>query len=56
MVSGILIYLLPAAVGADAIWSAMSITEVIVAVYAVYAMAKYTKQLSIPEMDDGGNV
>lgn len=56
VVSGILIYLLPAAVGADAIWSAMPITEVIVAVYAVYAMAKYTKQLSVPEMDDGGNV
>ncbi len=45
IVSGILIYLLPVTAGADSIWFAMPITEAIVAVYVIYAMAKYTKQL-----------
>ncbi len=44
-VSGILIYLLPAAAGADAIWFAMPVTELIVAVYMARNMIKYTKQL-----------
>lgn len=45
LISGILIYLLPAAAGADAIWFAMPLTELIVAVYVVSMMIKYTRQL-----------
>ncbi|MEA4912039.1 MAG: MATE family efflux transporter [Oscillospiraceae bacterium] len=45
VISGILIYLLPAACGADAIWFAMPITELIVAVYAGVKIKQYTKQL-----------
>lgn len=45
VISGILIYLLPALFGADSIWFAMPITELLVAFYAVYMMAKYTKEL-----------
>ena len=32
-------------VGAEALWFAMPITEAIVAVYVVYEMVKYTRQL-----------
>ena len=46
VISGALILLLPAAAGADAIWLAMPLTELLVAVYAVSRMARYTKQLS----------
>lgn len=46
VISGILIFLLPAAAGADAIWFAMPLTELIVAVYVAVMMVKYTKQLS----------
>ncbi len=46
VVSGILIYLLPAVFTGNAIWSAMPVTELIVAVYVVHEMIKYTKQLS----------
>lgn len=42
VISGILIYLLPAAFGADAIWFAMPITELIVALYVVKKMVQYT--------------
>ena len=45
VVSGILIYLLPVLLGPDAIWLSMPITEVIVAVYVVYQMRKYTQNL-----------
>lgn len=45
VISGILICLLPAAAGADAIWFAMPLTELIVAVYVVIKMRQYTKQL-----------
>ena len=45
IVSGILIYLLPVVAGADSIWFAMPITELIVAIYVIYEMVKYTKQL-----------
>ena len=45
VVSGIMIYLLPVVAGADALWFAMPITEAIVAVYVVYEMVKYTRQL-----------
>ena len=43
--SGILIYLLPAAAGASSIWFAMPLTEAVIAVYVVWEMAKYTKRL-----------
>lgn len=45
VISGILIYVLPAAFGGSAIWFAMPVTELIVAVYVIYEMIKYTKQL-----------
>lgn len=46
VVSGLLIYLLPAAFGADSIWFAMPITELLVAVFVITMMRCYTKQLS----------
>lgn len=45
VISGILIYLLPAALGANAIWFAMPITELIVAIAVAIAMIRYTNQL-----------
>ena len=45
IISGGLIYLLPAVAGADALWFTMPITELIVAVLVVWLMRKYTKQL-----------
>ena len=45
-ISGILICLLPAAAGADSVWFAMPITELLVAFYVVYGMIKFTRQLS----------
>lgn len=45
VVSGILIFLLPAVAGADSIWFAMPITEALVAVYVIHSMRKYTRQL-----------
>lgn len=45
VVSGLLIYLLPLTVGADSIWFAMPITELLVALYVVYEMVKGTKSL-----------
>ena len=45
VVSGILICILPAAAGADAIWFAMPITEILVAVYGTRKMMKNTKAL-----------
>lgn len=47
VISGILILLLPAAVGPNAIWFAMPITELAVAVYAGYTISRYTKNLSL---------
>ena len=46
LVSGALICLLPAAAGADAIWFAMPLTELAVAVYAADRMRRYTGALS----------
>lgn len=46
VISGILIYLLPVTAGANSIWFAMPITELLVAVYVVYEMVKVTRQLS----------
>lgn len=45
VISGILIYLLPAVLGANAVWFAMPITELIVAIAAAAAMIQYTKKL-----------
>ena len=45
IVSGILILLLPAAAGADALWFAMPLTELLVAGYVVCMIIRYTKQL-----------
>lgn len=44
-ISGIFIFLLPVVIGSDSIWFAMPITELLVAIYVVYEMIKYTKQL-----------
>ena len=45
VISGILIMLLPVMVGADAIWLAMPITELLVMFYAAGAMRRYTAEL-----------
>ncbi|MGI6012076.1 MAG: MATE family efflux transporter [Ruminococcus sp.] len=45
VISGICIYLLPVTAGADAIWFAMPITELLAAVYSICMMVKYTKGL-----------
>lgn len=42
VISGILICLLPAVAGADAIWFSMPITELIVAIYVAVKMKQYT--------------
>lgn len=44
LISGILIYILPAVAGADAIWFSMPLTELIVAIYVTVMMMKYTKE------------
>lgn len=45
VISGILIYLLPAALGANAVWFAMPVTELIVAIAVAVTMILYTKKL-----------
>ncbi len=45
VISGILIYLLPAVFGGDTIWFAMPVTEFVVAVFVIREIIKYTKQL-----------
>ena len=45
VISGLLIYLLPAAAGAKALWFAMPITELLVAAAAVYCMMRCTHNL-----------
>lgn len=47
VVSGLFIMVLPIICGADAIWFAMPVTELIVAVYVVCMMVKYTKNKKI---------
>lgn len=47
VISGILISILPAVAGANAIWFAMPITELLVAIYVTMKMAQYTKAVSI---------
>ena len=46
VISGALILLLPVTVGADAIWFAMPITELVVAIYAAATMRSCTKKLA----------
>ena len=45
IISGVLIMVLPAAFGADSLWLAMPITELLVAVYAGSTIRSYTKTL-----------
>ena len=45
VISGALIYALPALVAPGALWFAMPITELVVAVYVVIRMAQYTRAL-----------
>lgn len=47
VISGILISILPAVAGANAIWFAMPITELLVAIYVTMRMAQYTKAVSV---------
>lgn len=51
VISGALIFLLPVVAGADSLWFAMPVTELIVAVYVAVMMRKYTKAL--PDGDAG---
>ena len=46
LISGILILLLPIVTGTNSIWFAMPLTELLVAIYVVCMIARYTKQLS----------
>ena len=48
-ISGALIYLLPLLFPADCLWFAMPVTELIVAVFVVILMVKYTRQLTTGE-------
>lgn len=45
VISGILILILPALVGANSLWLAMPITELLVMIYASIAIKRYTKSL-----------
>lgn len=42
---------LPALAGADAIWFAMPITELLTAIYVVVNMRRYTKQLPTEQFE-----
>lgn len=46
VISSALIMLLPAVAGADFIWFAMPVTEIVVAVFVICMMVRYTKRLS----------
>lgn len=45
VISGVLILILPVLTGADSLWFAMPITELLVMIYAVIAIKRYTKAL-----------
>lgn len=47
VISGILICILPAVLGAGAIWFTMPVTELLVAVYVTMRMIQYTKAISV---------
>lgn len=44
ILSGVLIYLLPVVAGVDAMWFAMPLTELIVAIFVIVFIVKYTKK------------
>lgn len=46
VISGFLILVLPVLFGADSLWFAMPVTELIVAVYVVLTMTRFTRQLT----------
>lgn len=46
VVSGILLYVLPAVFGVNALWFTMPVTELVIAIYVIVMMIKYTKNLS----------
>lgn len=45
VISGILIFVLPQFVSANAIWFAMPITELLISIFVVVQMRKFTKKL-----------
>lgn len=45
VISGILILLLPVLTGPDSLWFAMPVTELLAAVYTIFAIRRYTKAL-----------
>lgn len=47
VISGILICILPAVIGANAIWFAMPITELVVAIYVTVRMIQCTKAIAV---------
>lgn len=49
VISGILIMVLPVACGANSLWLAMPITEVLVMIYVIYSMRKCTHLLPVVE-------
>lgn len=49
VISGILIRVLPVACGANSLWLAMPITEVLVMIYVIYSMRKCTHLLPVVE-------
>lgn len=46
VLSGMLILILPKLFGGDSIWYSMSITELVVAIIAVFFMVRYTRKLA----------
>ena len=49
VISGILIMVLPVTCGANSLWLAMPITEVLVMIYVIYSMRKCTHLLPVVE-------
>ena len=45
IISGLLVFAMPALLGADSIWFVMPLTEMIVAIYVIFMMVRYTRQL-----------
>lgn len=45
VISGFLILVLPVLFGADSLWFAMLVTELIVAVYVTLTITRFTRQL-----------
>lgn len=46
VISGILLYLLPVVFGVNALWFTMPVTELVIAIYVIVMMIRYTKNLS----------